>query len=185
MPTLVVIPRSSRFTFRMPPVLRSLFLGSCLLLTALPLAAQSLAEENIRLDYAQVLSVEPVYETLRAVKTETVCDSESRKPAEPEQKAEPGRWARMWRSVKGWFSDNDVEDASRSDGDDAGKPAKPRCRSVPAHKEFQRPIAYDVDYMYKGMKYRTRLPEDPGNRLRIRISVSPYLPGMADQGESQ
>ena len=29
------------------------------------------------------------------------------------------------------------------------------------------PIAYDVDYMYKGMKYRSRLPDDPGNRLRV------------------
>ena len=46
---------------------------------------------------------------------------------------------------------------------------------VPVEREFQRPIAYDVDYIYKGSKFRTRLAEDPGNRLRIRISVVPYI----------
>ena len=45
----------------------------------------------------------------------------------------------------------------------------------PIQREFRRPIAFDVDYMYKGMKYRSRLPEDPGNRLRVRISVTPYV----------
>jgi hypothetical protein len=25
------------------------------------------------------------------------------------------------------------------------------------------------------MKYRSRLPEDPGNRLRVRVSVTPYV----------
>ena len=52
---------------------------------------------------------------------------------------------------------------------------KVNCRVVPVEREFQRPIAYDVDYIYKGVKYRSRLAEDPGNRLRIRISVVPYV----------
>ena len=40
---------------------------------------------------------------------------------------------------------------------------------VPVEREFRRPIAYDVDYVYKGFKYRSRLavrsrqpPADPG-----------------------
>ena len=47
---------------------------------------------------------------------------------------------------------------------------------VPVVREFRRPIAYDVDYVYRGMKYRSRLPYDPGNRLRVRVSVIPYIP---------
>ena len=46
---------------------------------------------------------------------------------------------------------------------------------VSVQREFRRPIAFDVDYMYKGMKYRSRLPHDPGNRLRIRVSVTPWV----------
>lgn len=155
---------------------RFLFLPTCLLFVVLPLAAQtiSLAEENVRLDYAQVLSVEPVYETLQAVKTEVVCE-----PAEKRDRTDKegrGRLARMWSSVRGWFGGDEpeAEDASP-------QPAKQRCRTVPLQRELQTPVAYDVDYMYKGMKYRTRLPEDPGNRLRVRISVSPYLPGLVEQ----
>ena len=34
-------------------------------------------------------------------------------------------------------------------------------------------VGYDVEYMYKGEKYVSRLPYDPGNRLRVRISVTP------------
>lgn len=122
--------------------------------------------ENVRVDYARVLNVEPVYETLRATRTERVCDSPVPDKAPP--KAEEGRLARMWDSVKGVFGgDGDKPEAS------APAPA-PRCRTVLVGREFQRPIAYDVDYMYKGMKYRSRLAEDPGSRLRIRISVVPY-----------
>ena len=41
-------------------------------------------------------------------------------------------------------------------------------------------IAYDVDYVYRGSKYRSRLAEDPGNRLRIRIGVTPVVSGARD-----
>lgn len=120
--------------------------------------------ENVRVDYARVLNVEPVYETLRATRAEKVCDQPAQ--PKPQPKDEDGRLARMWDSVKGVFGGGDKPKQA--------SPAAPRCRTVPVAKEFQRPIAYDVDYMYKGMKYRSRLPEDPGTRLRIRISVMPY-----------
>ncbi len=51
------------------------------------------------------------------------------------------------------------------------------CRTVPVEREFRRPIAYDVDYVYQGAKFRSRLADDPGNRLRIRIGVTPVEGG--------
>ncbi len=45
---------------------------------------------------------------------------------------------------------------------------------VQVDRQFQRPIAWDVDYVYKGTKYRSRLAEDPGNRLRVRVAVTPW-----------
>lgn len=47
------------------------------------------------------------------------------------------------------------------------------CQIVEVEREEQRVVGYDVEYMYKGEKYMSRLPYDPGNRLRIRVSVVP------------
>ena len=51
----------------------------------------------------------------------------------------------------------------------------PECREVLVPVEMRRPIAYDVDYTYKGVKYRSRLAQDPGRRLRIRIGITPVI----------
>lgn len=150
----------------------------CLCLSAfasMPAAAQDQPQttvvpvENVRLDYAQVLAVEPVYQTLRASRTEMRCeDIPAPKPTPP---AEEGRWSRIIDSVKGVFVHPPEPEAK-------AEPARQSCRMVPVDREFRRPIAYDVDYVYKGFKYRSRLAEDPGNRLRIRVSVMPYVPGQ-------
>ena len=145
----------------------------------MPVAAQDAASapvttvvlaENVRLDYAQVLRVEPVYQTLRASRTEMRCEEiPAPKPVPP---PEEGRWTKIVDSVKGVFG-NESEQETK-----ATQPPKPSCRMVPVEREFRRPIAYDVDYVYKGIKYRSRLADDPGNRLRIRVSVMPYIPGQ-------
>ncbi|MEP6906881.1 MAG: hypothetical protein ABI858_02705 [Pseudoxanthomonas sp.] len=123
--------------------------------------------ENVRLDYAQVLAVEPIYQTLRASRTEMRCEEIPAPKLAPAQ--DEGRWTKILDSVKGVFT-HDPEPEQRPVA-----AAKPSCRMVPVEREFRRPIAYDVDYVYKGFKYRSRLAEDPGNRLRIRVSVMPYM----------
>ena len=120
-----------------------------------------------------VLRAEPVYQTLRATRTEQRCDEvPAAMPEAPQPEQDESRWSRMVDSVRGWFG----ADAEPERAPPVTLPAvKVNCRVVPIEREFQRPIAYDVDYIYKGVKYRSRLAEDPGNRLRIRISVVPYV----------
>ncbi|MBE2212084.1 MAG: hypothetical protein IAE66_10755 [Xanthomonadaceae bacterium] len=50
-----------------------------------------------------------------------------------------------------------------------------KCRQVRVPKELRRTIGYDVDYTYRGSKYRSRLAQDPGRRLRIRIGITPVI----------
>ena len=109
--------------------------------------------ENVRYDYAQVLSVRPVYQVLRTTAMERVCD-----PREP---AISATLARVMSAVR-----------SRGSGDREEEDAR-NCRMEPVAKEHRRTIAYEVDYMYRGSKFRTRMDRDPGNRLRIRISIAP------------
>ncbi|ELQ07212.1 hypothetical protein [Xanthomonas translucens] len=136
--------------------------------------------ENVRLDYAQVLNVEPVYQTLRATRTEQQCDPvQTPAPAPapvPAQPEDDSRLNRLMDSVKDIFSRRHDAPAPVAEAPAPAPSSGRNCRTIEVGREFRRPIAYDVDYVYKGTKYRSRLPEDPGNRLRIRVSVAPYVP---------
>jgi uncharacterized protein YcfJ len=110
--------------------------------------------ENVRFDYAQVLRVTPVYQTLTATRMEQRCDPPP----------SSGRISRAVGALK-----------ERLRREEENQAAASNCKTVPVEREFRRPIAYDVDYVYKGAKFRSRLPEDPGNRLRVRVSISPVV----------
>lgn len=125
--------------------------------------ATAMAQENVRFDYAQVLNVEPIYQTLNATRMERQCEEAAPRPVQAESR---NGLQRMFGAVRGIFGDE--PDATRG-----AQPAELNCRMVPIAREFRRPIAYDVDYVYKGSKYRTRTQRDPGNRLRVRVSVTP------------
>jgi uncharacterized protein YcfJ len=47
------------------------------------------------------------------------------------------------------------------------------CRMVEDRGDERRVVAYDVQYRYRGDVYMSRLNYDPGDRLRVRVSVEP------------
>ena len=150
---------------------RSLFpacLALAFALVALPAAGQEtvVPKRNIRTAYAQVLRVEPVYQTLTATRMEQRCDGEVVPPAD-----QPRGLSRIVGAVKEAFG---CDDKARAKA--AAAAARGDCELVPVERKFQRPIAYDVDYVFRGMKYRSRLPYDPGNRLRVQFSLQPVVP---------
>lgn len=113
-------------------------------------------QENVRFDYAQVLAVSPIYQTLRATRMERVCDA---------RQASGNGLSKVVGAVK-----DRLDGATSKEEREAGLS---NCRIAPVVREYRRPIAYDVDYVYKGSKFRTRLGQDPGNRLRVRVSITP------------
>lgn len=135
--------------------------GAVAVLWTAPAPAQQhttvLQAENVRFDYAQVLRVTPVYQTLRATTVEQQCD--------PEEGKTDSRLQRVLGTVREALGRE--RDPKPSTGEN--------CRPVPVEREFRRPIAYDVDYVYKGNRFRSRLPEDPGNKLRVRVAVTPVV----------
>lgn len=152
-----------------------------LAITAVPAWAQNtvIQTENVRVEYAQVLRAEPVYQTLRATSMVERCEQST--PVQGEQEPRRGI-ARVVGAVKDVLtpgksdaSDDETADADAEDAEPIVFPGE-GCRMVPVEREFRRPIAYDVDYVHKGVKYRSRLPYDPGNRLRVRVSVTPIVP---------
>lgn len=120
-----------------------------------------LPQENVRFDYAQVLEVSPVYQTLRTTRTERVCDA---------KQGSGGTLSRVVSAVKDRFKGGTTREEREA--------GLSNCRMAPVVREHRRPIAYDVDYVYKGSRFRARLAEDPGNRLRVRVSITPQpMPG--------
>ena len=153
---------------------------ACLLAVVLvagvaPVAAQEVERsviqvENVRMDYAQVMRVRPVYQTLHATRMEQRCKTPDGIVVVEPKDGEKGRFQRFVEAVRDGLSPNEVPrtvDSVPSNAID--------CEVVQVEREFRRAIAYDVDYVYKGAKYRSRLPHDPGNHLRVRVSVTPVV----------
>lgn len=47
------------------------------------------------------------------------------------------------------------------------------CRIVDAGGGPRHIVAYDIEYRYRGELYSARMNYDPGDRLRVRVSVTP------------
>ena len=118
-----------------------------------------LQPENVRMDFAQVMRVQPIYQVLRATRMEPRCPDDAHAAS-----ADKGL-AKIVGAVKGAISHK--PDPATEDNKN--------CEMVPVVREFRRPIAYDVDYVYKGNRFRSRLPEDPGNKLKVRVAVTPVV----------
>lgn len=114
------------------PAVLGLLLACAVALASPPASAQATA--NTSYGYAQVLRVEPVYETaiVQAV------DPDCLRPAKA-----------------------------------GSPPARATGACQPHAVQVRRIVAYDVEYSYKGDTYMSRLRQDPGNRLRVRVSVVP------------
>ncbi len=169
MPQTPILPARALFGLMLAAVV-----AAAILAPAASAQAPAGQVENVRMDYAKVLRVAPIYQTLRATRMEQHCDA----PDAPAVADEGKGLSRIVGAVKGALA-REPEPAASTEKS-AGK-AGANCRMVPVVREFRRPIAYDVDYVYRDMKYRTRLPYDPGTRLRVRVSVVPYPSQAAER----
>jgi len=64
----------------------------------------------------------------------------------------------------------DDDDRANADG---RYPTRRRCRAIDNNVTQRQIVAYDVEYRYRGEIYSSRLNHDPGDRMRVRVSVIP------------
>jgi uncharacterized protein YcfJ len=67
--------------------------------------------------------------------------------------------------------DHVQNDGRRDDGGGVQEQAVRQCRTVDSVE--QRPAGFDVTYEYRGHNYQTMMDRDPGDRLRLHVSVQP------------
>jgi uncharacterized protein YcfJ len=152
-----------------------------LILASAPAFAQSgyrgPYQENLSYGYAQVLRVQPAYESY----------SSSSEPRCIERRHGNTSGGTVLGAIIGGALGNQV---GKGDGRKAATIAGAVAGGAIGHQvaerngstyecpdgyvqEERRVVGYDVEYTYKGENYMSRLPYDPGNRLRVRVSVTP------------
>jgi uncharacterized protein YcfJ len=48
-----------------------------------------------------------------------------------------------------------------------------RCETVDEYQTREEIVAYRVKYRYKGRIYHTRMDHDPGDTIRLHVTVDP------------
>lgn len=162
--------------------------------TGLPVAA---GEENSHFGWADVLRVDPIYGDDVSSPPPQPCYEEQvpvNATADTEARNQRGVFtmigafvggilgnqlgkgkgraaATVAGAVAGGAAGNNI--ATAGEGDDH-RPQYKTVRHCPPVAASQRKIvAYDVEYRYRGDVYRSRMSYDPGDRVRVKVSVSP------------
>lgn len=179
--------------------------AACLLLAAAPVVAQPGyrdggdfagpgAGESVKFAYADVLRVDPVYETVRYREPREECRDQQvervqRGGGDPTGGTIVGaiiggvigsnigsgngrRAATAAGAVIGGAIGRDV-DKNNGGPDRRYVTTEQHCQVVDVEREERRIAGYDVEYQLKGEVFVSRLAYDPGNKLRVRVAVSP------------
>lgn len=163
-------------------------MGAC----ALPLAQAQIAEFE---DYGNVTRVKPRVEQIREPRQECRTEYVQVPIAQQQQRGSGGAIlgaiaggllgnqvgggsGRAAATAVGVVAGTMVGDRVQNEGRTAPPPgyqeqAVRQCRTVEALES--RTNGYEVTYDYRGRSYTTVMPRDPGNRVRLRVSVEPEM----------
>lgn len=153
----------------------------------------SARESNEHFDYAKVVSAEPIVRQVRvSIPREECWEEEVPVYHSGYRSATPmilggiiggvvgntvgkGRGrdaATVAGTILGGSVGRDVgHDRQRPDGYSIAQ--ETRCRQVVDYRDEERIEGYWVTYRYQGEDYVTRMQSEPGNRIRVRVSVQP------------
>jgi len=175
---------------------------ACALLLSMAAGAQErppvATPEAMHYGWADVLRVDPVYDEGTAGESQQEC-YEEQVLQEPAQTSAPDDGKRVGATVLGAliggivgsrFGKGDGRKAATAAGAVAGgvvgnnvasndssrAPARyttqRRCRQVEGAAQ-RHVVGYDVEYRYRGEVYTSRMNTDPGDRMRVRVTVTP------------
>jgi uncharacterized protein YcfJ len=159
-----------------------------LILSALGICALPLAQAGDFEDFGQVVRVQPRIEQIRTPRRE--CRTDYVQAPVQQQRSQGGTViggitgallgsqvgggngkvaAAAAGAIAGAMVGDHVDNDGRNYGPATQEQAVQRCRTVEAVE--QRTNGYDVTYDYRGHSYTTVMSRDPGNRVRVRVSV--------------
>ncbi len=147
--------------------------------------------DNVRVGWADVLRVDPVYDEVQVSRPREECyeadvgryeDSRGNNAAGTVIGAIVGGAlgntvgkgdGRKAATVAGALVGGAIGNNTARRDDRYYGSTETRCRTVDERSSERRIIGYDVQYRYRGDVYMSHLDYDPGERMRVRVSVSP------------
>ena len=161
-----------------------------LMISALGLCALPLAQAAEFEDFGRVVRVQPRVEQIRTPRQE--CRTEYQQVPVQQQRGAGGSVvggiagallgsqvgsgsgkvaAAAAGAIAGAVVGDRVENNGRQDYNGVQEQAVRQCRIVDAFES--RTSGYDVTYEYRGQNHTAFMQRDPGNRVRLRVSVEP------------
>ena len=155
------------------------------LMVGLPLMASANRYNNGRINYGQVVEVEPIYQTVSIPEERQVCDQRRNNRYNQQSHGNHAGRAILGGIIGGAignrFGRGHGRDASTAlgiligagVGANKGQHNNPRrnCYIETHYREENRFMGYDVTYDYNGNLYHTQMQEHPGDRVRLRVNV--------------
>ncbi len=160
----------------------------------LPAGAQPYGSrgDGVSFGYATVLRATPAYETVRTVDPQQQCDDGGYVRERKDTTAGTVLGAVVGGALGNTVGKGDGRKAATIGGavvggvvghniakGDSDRYQPGACRTVEVEHEDRRVAGYDVEYNYKGEVYFARMAYDPGNRIRVRVTVQPADDGYA------
>lgn len=164
--------------------------GTFVLATSVALSVSA----DTRYDYAQVLSAQPIYQTVEISDPHEECwDEEVRRRHSSQDSRTPAllgtiiggaignsvghgksnrRIGTVVGAVLGHSIARDIVAVNKRD-DGVYYETVRHCETVYEYREEQRLVGYDVRYLYNDEEFSTRMDTDPGEELKVRVKVQP------------
>jgi uncharacterized protein YcfJ len=149
--------------------------------------------EAIHYGWADVLRVDPIYDEAAPAPAsaphEECYEEQTLQPAEPDDRAGNtvlgaivggvighsfGKGSgRVATTVAGATAGAAIGNSAGHGGESGYAATERHCRMVDTANGAHHVVGYDVEYRYRGERYTSRMNYDPGERIRVRISVTP------------
>ena len=148
-------------------------------------------DDNVRIAWADVLRVDPVYDQIQTTRPREECqDAEIVEHRDPRGNNAAGTVigaivggalgntvgkgdGRKAATVAGALVGGAIGNSTARRDDGYYASTETRCRVVDERVSERRIVGYDVQYRYRGDVYMSHLDYDPGERMRVRVSVAP------------
>lgn len=158
-----------------------------------PTTVPAISPEAIRYGWADVLRVDPVYNEVAQVAPQEECYEEQvLEPVGEDSSERTGATVlgaiiggiignrfgmgdgRKATTAAGAVADGVVGNNLAGNADNAPKyTTRRRCRQSGGASNQHRVVGYNVEYRYRGEVYSSRMSSDPGDRMRVRVNVTP------------